>query len=245
MKKTILLFTILTTLSVTSADITSNLKYSQSSNQVKELQEFLISKGFLTSNSSGFFGSLTLKAVKAYQASVNLPTSGFVGLMTRTKINESLKVASSISVASSTPTVATSTPIIQATVTPPVAPIAQAPVIQYIYVTVAPVPPVVEVVKEEVYYLDFTSIDHEIGYNSPLKRMDAVGFSFVPRATLNGDPIAVKSCYIPYYGRYTSVPLFNGKIAYGYTSGDYVNRLTANEHGIITCVLVNGKEVSN
>ena len=69
------------------ASIDQNLKYKQRNSEVQELQEFLIDRGFLNGSSSGFFGLLTLRAVKAYQKSVNLPPTGFVGLMSRNKIN--------------------------------------------------------------------------------------------------------------------------------------------------------------
>lgn len=233
MKKTITLFAILTTLAFASADITSNLKYSQSGTQVTELQQFLVSKGFLNTT-SGYFGQLTLKAVKSYQLSIDLPATGFVGAMTRAKINE--KVVKE----------ATSTPIVVA----PVVQQAVQPVIQYVYVPIAqPVATVhtkVEEVKpEDVYYLDFTSIENMIGWNPHIGRDGMVGFTFTPRVTMNNNPIKVQSCFLTDQGRYTMRSTFNNKISYEYTSGDYVNRLTANEHGLVTCVLVNGKEVSN
>lgn len=76
--------------SVSFASIDINLKYGSRGDAVVELQEFLISKGFLSGEASGNFFSLTQKAVIAYQKSVGLPTTGFVGLMTRTKINDEL-----------------------------------------------------------------------------------------------------------------------------------------------------------
>ena len=75
---------------ITAAAIDTNLKYGARGNEVFELQEFLISKGFLSSVATGNFYSLTLKAVIAYQASVGLPTTGFVGSMTRSAINQGL-----------------------------------------------------------------------------------------------------------------------------------------------------------
>lgn len=57
---------------------------------MQELQDFLISKGFLTTQSSGIFFSLTRNAVVAYQKSIGLPATGFVGPLTRTQINNEL-----------------------------------------------------------------------------------------------------------------------------------------------------------
>lgn len=79
--------------SISLASIDTNLKYGSRGLDVTELQDFLIDKGFLTGQSSGNFFSLTRRAVVAYQASVGLPATGFVGPMTRTKINDDLSTA--------------------------------------------------------------------------------------------------------------------------------------------------------
>ena len=78
--------------------INSNLKYGQRNSEIFALQDFLIDKGFLNGNSSGFFGLLTFKAVKAYQKSVGINPTGYVGLLTRQKINSEIiaEVGSSI-----------------------------------------------------------------------------------------------------------------------------------------------------
>lgn len=73
-----------------NATIDTNLKYGSNGSQVTELQEFLIDKGFLTSSATGNFYSLTKKAVIAYQLSVGLPNTGYVGPMTRAQINTEL-----------------------------------------------------------------------------------------------------------------------------------------------------------
>lgn len=79
--------------SISLASIDTNLKYGSRGLGVTELQDFLIDKGFLTGQSSGNFFSLTRRAVVAYQSSVGLPATGFVGPMTRTKINDDLSTA--------------------------------------------------------------------------------------------------------------------------------------------------------
>ena len=65
-----------------------NLYYGlRNNNNVKELQEFLIDKGFLTGvSATGNFLSLTLNAVKSYQASAGINQTGYVGILTRTAI---------------------------------------------------------------------------------------------------------------------------------------------------------------
>src|SRR3989338_3947471 len=75
---------------ISAAAIDTNLKYGARGTEVSELQEFLIDKGFLSGTATGNFYSLTLKAVIAYQTSVGLPVTGFVGPMTRNVINQQL-----------------------------------------------------------------------------------------------------------------------------------------------------------
>lgn len=69
-----------------------NLKLGMKENNVRYLQEFLIKEGLFPENLvSGFFGPITMKAVIAFQQKNNiLPATGYVGLITRTKIIESL-----------------------------------------------------------------------------------------------------------------------------------------------------------
>ncbi len=56
---------------------------------VKALQNFLISKGYLSSgNNIGIFGPMTLSALKKYQASVGLPATGYFGPRTRTAVSQ-------------------------------------------------------------------------------------------------------------------------------------------------------------
>jgi len=68
----------------------NNLSVGSTGNDVVALQSFLVSKGFLTMPAGvaeGYFGSLTKAAAVAYQASVGLPSTGFVGPMTRNVLN--------------------------------------------------------------------------------------------------------------------------------------------------------------
>ena len=70
-----------------SAFFEKNLKYGDRGEQISELQELLISEGFMTHSATGNFYSLTLKAVKAFQTAHNLPSTGFFGIMSRAVAN--------------------------------------------------------------------------------------------------------------------------------------------------------------
>ncbi|MEN9622171.1 MAG: hypothetical protein RLZZ67_605 [Candidatus Parcubacteria bacterium] len=68
---------------------TTYLRYGMTDAAVKELQDKLRLQGFFTyPTSTGYFGSVTLSAVKAFQASRNLPTSGYVGPVTVAELNK-------------------------------------------------------------------------------------------------------------------------------------------------------------
>jgi peptidoglycan hydrolase-like protein with peptidoglycan-binding domain len=100
--------------SIGFASIDNNLRYGSRGAQVTELQEFLIDKGFLQTQSTGNFYSLTLKAVKAFQSANNIPNTGYVGILTRTEINSQLVADTSGSTAQQLTETGTST-----TATPP------------------------------------------------------------------------------------------------------------------------------
>jgi hypothetical protein len=53
---------------------------------IYKLQTFLSREGYLKSQPTGYFGSLTLAAVKSFQRKYGLPPTGFVGPMTRSVI---------------------------------------------------------------------------------------------------------------------------------------------------------------
>jgi peptidoglycan hydrolase-like protein with peptidoglycan-binding domain len=50
------------------------------------LQNFLRDKGFFDHESTGFYGDVTVQAVKKYQESVGLPATGMVYDFTRSAI---------------------------------------------------------------------------------------------------------------------------------------------------------------
>ena len=80
--------TSLNTTATVCVDLTENLVRGTESSSVLKLQEFLIAKGLLNYQATGFFGDLTLGAVKSYQASVGLPQTGMVYEMTRASIKK-------------------------------------------------------------------------------------------------------------------------------------------------------------
>lgn len=67
-----------------------NLKFrskdTNTNGEVSDLQSFLQDKGYLNSEPTGFFGRLTESAVKSYQSSKGLASTGFVGQYTREQI---------------------------------------------------------------------------------------------------------------------------------------------------------------
>ena len=73
--------------------INNNLRYRDrdiyKSNEVSTLQDFLQSKGYLNNEPTGYFGLLTLSAVKNFQSAYGItPVSGYVGPVSRAKIKE-------------------------------------------------------------------------------------------------------------------------------------------------------------
>ncbi|MDD4122847.1 MAG: peptidoglycan-binding protein [Candidatus Pacebacteria bacterium] len=68
--------------SIGSVSFDTNLSYGMTNNDVKALQEVLG-----VTPTSGYFGPLTLAAVKEYQANNGIPNTGFVGPLTRQALN--------------------------------------------------------------------------------------------------------------------------------------------------------------
>ena len=66
----------------------NNLYYGmQSNSEVLALQKLLTAQGLYSGPLTGNFYNLTLAAVKSFQAKYNILTSGFVGPLTRAKLN--------------------------------------------------------------------------------------------------------------------------------------------------------------
>jgi hypothetical protein len=76
-------------LGITTFNFTADLKLGMEGNDVTELQKRLTAEGVYSDPVTGYFGQLTLQAVKTYQAKVGVPNTGFVGPLTRGQLNAS------------------------------------------------------------------------------------------------------------------------------------------------------------
>ena len=122
MKKILLLTLLIPTLSF--ADITKDLKFGMKDTQIKELQQFLIDKGYIPKGSkTGYFGAKTLQGVRRYQKDSKLPSTGFVGRLTRVSIGNDNKIVELASVATQNIEVATTTSTTNTPVNAPMFPI--------------------------------------------------------------------------------------------------------------------------
>jgi hypothetical protein len=65
-----------------------NLGYRERGDDVVSLQMFLIEKGYLHTEATGYFGVQTLKAVKEFQRASGITPTGVVGVLTRGKIGQ-------------------------------------------------------------------------------------------------------------------------------------------------------------
>jgi hypothetical protein len=72
--------------------VSSNLRYKMSdqntSGEVTNLQNFLVSLSLLKASPTGYFGAGTLSAVKQFQKMNGLTPTGYVGALTKSKIRE-------------------------------------------------------------------------------------------------------------------------------------------------------------
>jgi len=69
--------------------LSQNIFFGMQGESVRVLQEFLTRKNFLAEGFvTGYFGPLTLQAVKSFQAENGVPVTGYVGPITRVKIFE-------------------------------------------------------------------------------------------------------------------------------------------------------------
>ncbi len=79
------------TVSSSCVDLSNNMRYRardvNTSGEVSTLQDFLNANGYLSSEPTGFFGLATVKAVKNFQSASGFSPTGYVGPLTRGKIN--------------------------------------------------------------------------------------------------------------------------------------------------------------
>ena len=67
----------------------THIRLGNATNDVKELQERLRALGHFTFHTStGYFGPITLAAVKAFQTANGIPATGFVGPLTLAALNK-------------------------------------------------------------------------------------------------------------------------------------------------------------
>ncbi len=66
--------------------ISKDLKYRGRDKEIVSLQNFLKKRGFFSDEATGFFGNASRDAVKNFQKSKGLPATGYVGALTRAKI---------------------------------------------------------------------------------------------------------------------------------------------------------------
>lgn len=67
--------------------LNTDFGYSSAGIDVMRIQRYLVSHGFGTYIPTGFFGSQTLVSVQNFQKTYGIPATGYVGPLTRTKLN--------------------------------------------------------------------------------------------------------------------------------------------------------------
>jgi len=95
-----------TTTAATTTCFSTDLSQGMTSNDVKLLQEKL------GVTNTGYFGPLTLAAVKTYQGANGIPTTGYVGPLTRGSLNAKYCVTTPVT---TTPTSTTPTTVVSGT----------------------------------------------------------------------------------------------------------------------------------
>lgn len=76
-----------TAVDVPKGTFNKDLYYGMANVDVWTLQKFLVKGGFGTFTPTGFFGFKTLEAVKKFQTKYSIPNTGYVGVLTRARLN--------------------------------------------------------------------------------------------------------------------------------------------------------------
>ncbi|HPV00865.1 MAG TPA: peptidoglycan-binding protein [Clostridiales bacterium] len=87
----VLLFSLLASSTCAFASSKPVLKKGMSGEAVRTLQANLKKLGFFSAEPTGYFGDITLAAVKKFQKKYNIPTTGVVASLTHAKLDELLK----------------------------------------------------------------------------------------------------------------------------------------------------------
>lgn len=126
MKKTIITVGIIALFPlISSAYFDQNLKYGQTGPAVTELQDLLVEGGYLHVNPTGFFGLLTLQAVKDFQTANNVPSTGYFGVLSRGVANTMTIKATASSTDAEIEETGTTTPVVTPSPVETPAPIVQ------------------------------------------------------------------------------------------------------------------------
>lgn len=94
-----------------SVSTSKTLRKGDDNDSVKALQKQLISLGYLKTDATGYFGSATVTAVKAFQKSLGLTADGIAGSKTLTALNNAADGSAPVIPETSTKTVPTSSVI--------------------------------------------------------------------------------------------------------------------------------------
>lgn len=112
-----LILTLLLVPTFAFASIDTNLRLGNKGSEVTKLQTYLVEKGYNT-QVTGYFGVKTLFAVKKFQFDNELPSTGYVGMLTRNVMNTQSVTSTGSSQPIATTTVVTATT--SATTTAPI-----------------------------------------------------------------------------------------------------------------------------
>jgi peptidoglycan hydrolase-like protein with peptidoglycan-binding domain len=96
----------------------TDLKYGSKGQAVLDLQNFLQNQGVLTVKPNGYFGPNTLKAVRSFQLTNELPTTGFFGPLSRA-IASKMFIPNVSAISNSAPVVALNLPSTLKPIVPP------------------------------------------------------------------------------------------------------------------------------
>lgn len=73
---------------MTCTNLTKSLSKGQENSEVLKLQQFLVDGGYLTVKPNGYFGAVTVTAIKKFQLANGMSPVGSVGPLTRSKLKE-------------------------------------------------------------------------------------------------------------------------------------------------------------